>query len=99
MSSEAAVAFIDRIEADEAFAERIASLRGDQAAVLGAIRDAGFDTSPEEVKVAVVARYGTELTPEQLDAIAGGADIDWGIALGTAAGVTLLVGFALAAAF
>lgn len=89
MSGKAAVAFLDRLETDEPFAERIGALKGDPPAVFSAIRDAGFDATPEEVKLAIAQRFGGQLSPEQLEAIAGGVEIDWGIAIGTmfAAGV------------
>lgn len=34
----------------------------------------GFDSQPEEIREPVAERYGSELTPKQLDQIAGGTE-------------------------
>ena len=69
--------------------------------MLSIVQAAGFDVTPEEVKTAVLARYGSELSTEQLEAIAGGAET-WEIGLGVGLGVVsagLLVVAAVAAIF
>ncbi len=100
MSMDSAVAFLERLEADEAFANELKELHGDQAAAHAKVTAAGFDATPEEIRDAVVERYGAELTPEQLDAIAGGLDPNVALGLGVGLGVvaTVAVGAALAAA-
>lgn len=91
MSGANAVAFLDRVEADEAFARKIEALKSDPAAAHAAVVEAGYDATPEEIKMAFVARYGSELSPEQLEALAGGIDgTDIGIGVGIGAGVILI---------
>jgi predicted ribosomally synthesized peptide with nif11-like leader len=72
MSSDAAVAFLNRVEQDEAFAGELKLVRTDRIAVLAKVHAAGFDVTEDELLHAFVDRYGAELTPEQLDAIAAG---------------------------
>lgn len=80
MSVAAAVSLIDRLEADDEFAQRLADQRDDPASVLATVRAAGFEVTPDEVKTAMLARYGSELSIEQLEALAGGMD-DWEVGL------------------
>jgi predicted ribosomally synthesized peptide with nif11-like leader len=103
MSTEAAEAFLDKIEQDEAFAAELEGLRGNWQEALERIRSAGFDVSEAEVREAFLERYGAELSPEQLDALAAGIDetaaTAAGVAIGaTAAGAAVVVGFIAAAA-
>ena len=74
MSVEQAEAFMDRVESDEAFAAELESLKDDQAAVQAAVVAAGFDATPDEIRDAFADRFGSQLTEEQLAAIAGGLD-------------------------
>lgn len=98
MSGTAAVAVLDRMEKDEAFCERVAALKDDPAAVHTVLREAGYDATPEEIKVAFVSRYGSELSPEQLEALAGGlSGEDIGASIGV--GFGMLAGIAAAMAF
>jgi len=99
MSADAAVAFLDRVERDDAFATELEKLKEDPTAVLARVRDAGFDVSQVEVREAFLARYSEELNPDQLAQIAAGLDVET-IAAGSAAGVggVLLVVAAAAAA-
>jgi predicted ribosomally synthesized peptide with nif11-like leader len=75
MSKADAVAFLERAESDEHFASDLESVREDQQAVLARVHAAGFDATPDEIREAFTDRYGAELTPEQLDAIAAGDDV------------------------
>jgi predicted ribosomally synthesized peptide with nif11-like leader len=75
MSAESAEAFLDRIEADEAFATELADLRDPEAA-LARMREAGYDASPDEVKAALLGRYGETLTTEELDSIVAGKSLE-----------------------
>jgi predicted ribosomally synthesized peptide with nif11-like leader len=85
MSRQAAVAFLERAETDEEFAADVESVKGNQDAVLDKVHAAGFDASPDEIYEAFTDRYGIELTPEQLDAIAAGSD-DAGLIAGAVVG-------------
>jgi predicted ribosomally synthesized peptide with nif11-like leader len=90
------VAFLDRVEDDETFASDLQSVCGDPDSVLAKLHADGFDVTQDEVGEAFAERYGVELTPAQLDAIAAGLDTGEivGIAVMGAAGVA-----AAAAAF
>jgi predicted ribosomally synthesized peptide with nif11-like leader len=99
MSAESAAAFIQRVEDDSDFAAELESLRENPDAVRAKVADAGFDATPDEIKSALLDRYGAELSQEQLDAIAAGTDTETIVA--GAVGGTILVGVlaATAAAF
>lgn len=103
MTSQSASALLDRLEDDEAFRTMLESLRDQPEAVTKAIEEAGFHATPDDIKAAFLERYGSELSPEQLDAIAGGADIGAsvgvGIGIGVGAGVLLGIVGAIAGAF
>jgi predicted ribosomally synthesized peptide with nif11-like leader len=73
MSAEAANAALDRMEADEGFAISVRDAGGQEGS-LALLRDAGFEVTPSEMRDAALDRYGDQLTPEQLDAIAAGQD-------------------------
>ncbi len=96
MSAEAAEAAIDRLEIDSDFAERLKSSGGTDAAIalLGA---EGFDVTPQEMRDAVLDRFGDQLTPEQLDQVAAGVDAGV-VAAGIGIGAILIVGAAMVAA-
>jgi predicted ribosomally synthesized peptide with nif11-like leader len=93
MSMTDAVAFLERAETDDAFAADVESVKDDQEAVLAKVRAAGYDVTPDEIKEAFIDRYGAELTPEQLDAVAAGDDAGLiaGAVVGGVAGVGLVV--------
>ncbi len=82
MSVEQAEAFMDRVESDEAFAAELASLKDDQAAVQAVVVAAGFDATPDEIRDVFVDRFGSQLTEEQLAAIAGGKELSSDIIAG-----------------
>jgi predicted ribosomally synthesized peptide with nif11-like leader len=96
MSQEAATEFLERVESDEEFAKELASKKDNPEAVLDEIHEAGFDVKPEEVREAFAERYGAELTPEQLEKIAAGADPGTiaGEVVGSVATLGVLVGIA-----
>jgi predicted ribosomally synthesized peptide with nif11-like leader len=82
MSKADADAFLERVETDEQFAADLESVKEDREAVQAKVRAAGFDATPDEILEAVTDRYGVELTPEQLDAVAAGSDTDVGPIIG-----------------
>jgi hypothetical protein len=92
--------FLERLESDEDFAREVRSLRDDPQAVGEKVHEAGFDASPDEIREAFIERYGAELTQEQLDEIAAGADAGLiaGETVGTVLTIGALVGVAAAAA-
>jgi predicted ribosomally synthesized peptide with nif11-like leader len=73
MTSTSAGAALDRIEADDGLAQRLTEAGGPDGA-LAVLRAEGFDVTPEEMRDAVLDRYSDQITAEQLDAVAGGAD-------------------------
>src|SRR3954453_7261759 len=90
MSEHAAVAFLERLEGDEDFARELSSIREDPVAVGERVHAAGFDASRDEIREAFLERYGAELTQEQLDQIAAGADA--GLIAAEVGGSVLVVG-------
>ena len=64
MSAQQANALIARVQKDEDFAERIAALREDPAAVQALVAAEGFDATPDEIRDAFLEAYGSELTEE-----------------------------------
>src|SRR5262245_66047611 len=93
MSASAAAAFLDRLEEDEAFASELEAVKDQPDVVFAKVQAAGFDTTPDEILHAFGERYGVELTPEQLDQIAAGADAGLiaGATIGAVAGTALVV--------
>lgn len=87
MSAQDAEAFLDRLEDDEAFAREIAGLREDPPALRARVAAEGFDVTAEEAVEAFLERYGSELTEEQLEAIAAGGSLEMGIGVGIGAGI------------
>lgn len=74
MSAAGAVAFLDHVERDEAFADQLRAIKDDPSAVFEAVSKAGYEASPEEIREAFFTRYGAQLGPDQLEQIAGGLD-------------------------
>ena len=72
MSVQQAEAFIARVQEDPDFAERLAALKDDPTAVQALVAAEGFDATPEEIRDAFLEAFGSELSEEQLAAIAGG---------------------------
>lgn len=73
MTKAAALAALDRIETDEAFATRLKEGENPEAD-LAILHAEGFDVTQQDMHDAVLDRYGDQLTEEQLDAVAAGAD-------------------------
>lgn len=97
MSTTGADAFIQRLTTDSDFADRIYALREDPVAVQSFVAESGFDAAPEEIRDAMLEQFGSELSEDQLAAIAGGMD-SFGIAVTTVSAVGLGVAAAGAAA-
>lgn len=72
MSIQKAEAFIARVQEDPAFAEQLAAVKDDPEAARALIAAEGFDATPEEMRDAFMEAFGSELSEEQLAAIAGG---------------------------
>jgi predicted ribosomally synthesized peptide with nif11-like leader len=91
VSKAAAEAFLDRTENDDEFREELEALKDDPEAVYEHVRAAGFDVEPNEVMEAFTERYGVELTPEQLEAVAAGdeAELIMGASIGAGLGIGL----------
>ena len=87
-----AEAFMERAEKDEAFASEIEALGTHPDAVVAKLNEAGYDVTPDDIQEALVERYGVELTPEQLDQIAAGADAEMiaGATIGAVAGTAMV---------
>lgn len=66
-----ALAFLERLETDEAFRASIDAVGG-QPEKLEVIRSAGFDLQPSELAEALETRYGLVLTDEQIEQVSGG---------------------------
>jgi predicted ribosomally synthesized peptide with nif11-like leader len=100
MSLTDAEAFIARAETDEAFAKELESLAPNPDAVFAKVHEAGYDVTQDEIKEAFLERYGAELTPEQMDAIAAGLTSEAEIGIGVTGGLlaALGIGGAVAAA-
>ena len=79
MTETAALAAVDRNFSDEALAVRIGDADPDRAMEL--IRGEGFDVTREEMRDAIVERFGKRLEQEELDAIAGGDLGDYDMAI------------------
>jgi predicted ribosomally synthesized peptide with nif11-like leader len=105
MSEKMAKAVLLRVEDDQAFAAELDALKANPDAVLTKVHAAGFDVTPEEVRAAFLDRYGDQLSPEQLQAVAAGGEgvpdeeawaiigavSGMGIALGAAAGAATML--------
>lgn len=101
MAMAAAIAFLDRLAEDDALVADLSELKDDPVAVHSAVVAAGYDATPEEFKVAFLSRFGSELTMEQLDGLAGGVSDDWLMSFTIGMGATVgavLVGVAAAVA-
>jgi predicted ribosomally synthesized peptide with nif11-like leader len=98
MTTTAANAAIDRIEADQAFATRVKDAGGPEQA-LSILHSEGFDVSQQDMRDAFLDRFGDELSQEQLDAVAAGIDdATLGILAGAGWGVAVVTAVALAVA-
>jgi len=98
MSTQQAEAFFARVQEDEDFAERLAALREDPTAVQALVAAEGFDASPEEIRDVFLEKFGSELSEEQLAAIAGGFQEETFIVVGGMVGGSAVVAVGLTAA-
>jgi predicted ribosomally synthesized peptide with nif11-like leader len=104
MTITAANEAIDRMEADPGFGERVkdAGEREGPGAALAILRSEGFEVTEGEMRDVMLDRFGDQFTPEQLDAVSGGADTDalreWAIGLGSAAAGAVVATVGLVAA-
>ena len=96
MSTDDAGAFLQRLEDDEEFARRMQEVSGNPEATHQRAAEEGFDFTPDEMLEVLGDRYGLELTPEQLEAIAAGDDTEAIVA--GAVGGTVLAGVVIGAA-
>ena len=85
MTNSAAAAALDRMESDEAFAQRVKEAGGPEASI-ELLKSEGFDVTRNDMRDAALDRYGDQLTAEQLDALAAGVGPD------DAAGAAILIG-------
>jgi predicted ribosomally synthesized peptide with nif11-like leader len=100
MSEEAARAFLGRVERDEEFAAQLEGLKDDPRALLSQVRAEGFDADSAEIRAVFLDRYGSELSPEQLAAVAAGdytAAEEIGILVGLQLGTMVVMTVAVAA--
>jgi predicted ribosomally synthesized peptide with nif11-like leader len=93
MTLASAQAVIDRMEVDEDFATRVKDAGGPEASI-AVLTSEGFDVTPADMRDAVLDRFGDQLTQEQLDALAAGADagdkwVLFGVSAGVGAAVTV----------
>lgn len=72
MSIESAKAFIEKVKTDAEFAKKVKECK-DAEARKSFAQAAGFDFTKAEIE-----QVGSELSDEQLDAVAGGCGIDVG---------------------
>jgi predicted ribosomally synthesized peptide with nif11-like leader len=75
MTLASAKAAIDRMETDEAFANRVKDAGGPDESI-ALLTSEGFHVTRGDMHDALLDRFGDQLTQEQLDAIAGGADVE-----------------------
>jgi predicted ribosomally synthesized peptide with nif11-like leader len=90
MSVQQAEAFIARVQEDPDFAERLNALKDDPAAVQALVVAEGFDATPEEIFSVFLETFGSELSEEQLAAVAGGFDEATFVVVGGIVGSGLL---------
>jgi predicted ribosomally synthesized peptide with nif11-like leader len=74
MTVASAQAAIDRMEADEVFANRVKDA-GSPEASIAVLRSEGFDVTPGDMRDAMLDQFGDQLTQEQLDAVAAGYEL------------------------
>jgi len=75
MSADAANALLDRAESDDEFAGKLEASKANSDDLVAVARDEGFDVTAEEVRAAYLERHGSELSADQLEGVAGGAEL------------------------
>jgi predicted ribosomally synthesized peptide with nif11-like leader len=73
MTLASAQAVMDRMEVDEDFTNRVKDAGGPEASI-AVLTSEGFDVTPSDMRDAFLDRFGDQLTQEQLDSLAAGAD-------------------------
>ena len=74
MSTADAEAFLQRLEDDEQFAQRMQEVSGDPASTHERAAAEGYAFTADEMVDALASAYGVELTTEQLEQIAAGGN-------------------------
>ena len=97
MTSIGADVVLDRMESDEAFAQRVKDAGGPEAS-LAILKDEGFEVTALEMRDAVIDRYGDQLPKEQLDALAAGRGVTGDDLVWMAGGAATAASAAVAAA-
>jgi predicted ribosomally synthesized peptide with nif11-like leader len=92
MSVQQAEAFVARVQEDPDFAERLNALKDDPTAVQALVAAEGFDATPAEIFNVFLETFGSELTEEQLAAVAGGFDETTFVVVGGMMSAALLAG-------
>jgi predicted ribosomally synthesized peptide with nif11-like leader len=99
MSTKEADRFIERTASDQEFLASIEALGNDSDAVFALVQSEGFDCTPEEIKEAFLEAYASQLTAEQLEAVAGGLSTSEGLGIGLGGGLgAVAVGVGVASA-
>jgi predicted ribosomally synthesized peptide with nif11-like leader len=99
MSTKEADRFIERTASDQEFLASIEALGNDADAVFALVQSEGFDCTPEEIKEAFLEAYASQLTAEQLEAVAGGLSTSEGLGIGLGGGLgAVAVGVGVASA-
>ncbi len=106
MSMESAVAFYERLEKDTALQEKLKELNAKENIEKYVKGELGYDFTAEEMQKVIFER-NPDISEEELEAVVGGNDylilglvIAGGLAIGTAAGITVggLIAFPVLAA-
>lgn len=99
MTTQEADRFIERTASDQEFLASIEALGNDSDAVFALVKSEGFDCTPEEIKEAFLETYASQLTAEQLEAVAGGLSTNQAIGIGAGGGAAAIaVGVGVASA-
>lgn len=73
MTNDGAQQVLERLESDAEFGERVKSTgtEGGPDAAIALLHSEGYDVTAGDMRDAFLDRFGDELSPEQLDAVAG----------------------------
>jgi predicted ribosomally synthesized peptide with nif11-like leader len=99
MSTQEADRFIERTATDQEFLASIEALGNDADGVFALVQSEGFDCTPDEIKEAFLETYASQLSAEQLEAVAGGLSTSEGLGIGLGGGLgAVAVGVGVASA-